>query len=122
MWIRSEFKFPFLFAIESTPIVHISSRHSTDLLIQQTIRRKFAECTVLTVAHRLHTIIDSDLVLVMDAGTAIEFDSPFMLLKRPAGLFKGMVFALDFHEVDRLVKMAEKRFNESHRSNQLCDS
>lgn len=58
----------------------------------------------------------------MDAGTALEFDSPFMLLKRPAGVFKGMVFALDFHEVDRLVEMAEKRYNESNQTNQLCDS
>lgn len=91
-------------------------------MIQQTIRRKFADCTVLTVAHRLHTIIDSDRVLVMDAGTAIEIDSPFMLLKRPTGIFKGMVFALDFHEVDRLVKMAEKHHNESNQTNQLCDS
>lgn len=95
---------------------------STDSLIQQTIRRKFADCTILTVAHRLHTIIDSDRVLVMDAGTAVEFDSPFMLLKKPAGIFKGMVFGLDFHEVDRLVKIAEKRYSESHPINDLCDS
>lgn len=89
----------------------------TDSLIQQTIRRKFADCTVLTIAHRLHTIIDSDRVLVMDAGQVSEFDSPFALLKKPAGIFKGMVLALDFHEVDRLVKIAENRFNESNESN-----
>lgn len=40
----------------------------TDALIQRTIRTKFAECTVLTVAHRLNTIIDSDKVIVMDKG------------------------------------------------------
>ena len=40
----------------------------TDSLIQQTIRTKFDSCTVLTVAHRLNTIIDSDKVLVMDKG------------------------------------------------------
>lgn len=77
---------------------------------------------MLTVAHRLHTIIDSDRVLVMDAGTAVEFDSPFTLLKKPAGIFKGMVFGLDFHEVDRLVKIAEKRYHESHQSRQLSGS
>lgn len=52
----------------------------------------------------------------------MEFDSPFMLLKRPSSIFKGMVFALDFHEVDRLIKMAEKRFNEYNQINQFCDT
>ncbi|CAG2164137.1 unnamed protein product [Oppiella nova] len=63
----------------------------TDALIQQTIRHKFANCTVLTIAHRLNTIIDCDRVLkqmtiiylgtftaqVLDAGEIMEFDAPF---------------------------------------------
>lgn len=57
----------------------------TDGLIQTTIRKKFAECTVLTIAHRLHTVMDSDKVLVMDAGTVKEFDHPHILLQDKVG-------------------------------------
>ncbi|XP_044752072.1 probable multidrug resistance-associated protein lethal(2)03659 isoform X2 [Coccinella septempunctata] len=63
----------------------------TDGLIQTTIRKKFAECTVLTIAHRLHTVMDSDKVLVMDAGTVKEFDHPHILLQNKEGIFSGMV-------------------------------
>ncbi|XP_055302579.1 ATP-binding cassette sub-family C member 4-like isoform X2 [Sitodiplosis mosellana] len=83
----------------------------TDLLIQQTIREKFAECTVLTVAHRLHTIIDSDRVLVMDTGRAAEFDEPHNLLQNQTGIFYGMVKALGPQEFNRLSQMAREKFN-----------
>ncbi len=62
----------------------------TDSLIQSMIRTKFADCTVLTIAHRLHTIIDSSKILVMDKGVVGEYDTPEVLLKKEEGLFKGL--------------------------------
>jgi len=61
------------------------------LLIQNTIRTKFKTCTVLTIAHRLNTVIDSDKILVMDAGSVVEFDHPYTLLKNNNGFFYKMV-------------------------------
>ncbi|CAG09356.1 unnamed protein product, partial [Tetraodon nigroviridis] len=54
----------------------------TDNLIQNTIRKEFSHCTVLTIAHRLHSIMDSSRVMVLDAGKIIEFDSPENLLEK----------------------------------------
>lgn len=54
--------------------------NTTDALIQQTIRSAFNECTVLTIAHRLHTIIDSDRVLLLEGGLLKEFDTPLALM------------------------------------------
>lgn len=84
-------------------------------MIQKTIRQKFAECTVLTVAHRLHTIMDSDRVLVMDTGKAVEFDEPNNLLQKDSGIFKEMVKALGPHEYDRLSKTATEKYKSKHK-------
>jgi len=62
----------------------------TDAFIQTMIRTKFADCTVLTIAHRLHTIVDSTKILVMDKGYVGEYDTPEVLLGKPDGLFKGL--------------------------------
>eukprot|EP00049_Salpingoeca_infusionum_P018959 m.359497 g.359497 ORF g.359497 m.359497 type:complete len:1421 (-) comp18596_c0_seq1:107-4369(-) len=63
----------------------------TDTIIQQTIRKVFAECTVITIAHRLNSILDSDLVMVMDAGRLVQFDKPEILLQDPKSLFSQLV-------------------------------
>lgn len=62
----------------------------TDDLIQSTIRKEFANCTVLTIAHRLNTIMDSNRVIVLDSGTIKEFDSPSNLLKNKQSYFHSM--------------------------------
>ncbi|KAI8472504.1 MAG: P-loop containing nucleoside triphosphate hydrolase protein [Monoraphidium minutum] len=64
---------------------------ASDALIQATIRGAFAECTVLTIAHRLHTIADADRVMVLDQGELVEFDSPAALMEVPGGTFRGLV-------------------------------
>ncbi|XP_039496021.1 multidrug resistance-associated protein 1 isoform X7 [Drosophila santomea] len=62
----------------------------TDDLIQKTIRTEFKECTVLTIAHRLNTILDSDKVIVLDKGQITEFASPTELLDNPKSAFYSM--------------------------------
>uniref|UniRef100_A0A8D2LEX9 ATP binding cassette subfamily C member 3 n=1 Tax=Varanus komodoensis TaxID=61221 RepID=A0A8D2LEX9_VARKO len=61
----------------------------TDDLIQMTIRTQFEDCTVLTIAHRLNTIMDYTRVLVLDKGTIAEFDTPSRLIAS-RGIFYGM--------------------------------
>ncbi|NWS54998.1 MRP7 protein, partial [Chunga burmeisteri] len=63
----------------------------TDQLLQQTIRQRFADKTVLTIAHRLNTILDSDRVLVMQAGRVAELDSPTHLSQKDGSLFQHLL-------------------------------
>ncbi|KAH6769696.1 multidrug resistance-associated protein 4 [Perilla frutescens var. hirtella] len=62
----------------------------TDAVIQRIIRQDFAACTIITIAHRIPTVIDCDRVLVIDNGLAKEFDNPSKLLER-SSLFGALV-------------------------------
>ena len=62
----------------------------TDNLIQEVIRHKFKDSTVLTIAHRLNTIMDYDKVLILDGGRMVEFDKPEILIQN-GGIFAELV-------------------------------
>ncbi|KAM7447497.1 hypothetical protein ABFA07_004270 [Porites harrisoni] len=65
--------------------------YKTDCLIQKVIRNRFKDSTVITIAHRLNTIMDYDKVLVMDRGRVVEFDKPDVLLRIKNGHFSRLV-------------------------------
>uniref|UniRef100_A0A8C1VIW3 ATP-binding cassette, sub-family C (CFTR/MRP), member 2 n=1 Tax=Cyprinus carpio TaxID=7962 RepID=A0A8C1VIW3_CYPCA len=77
----------------------------TDDLIQNTIRREFSHCTVLTIAHRLNTILDSSRVMVLDSGKIVEFDSPSVLLNNQQGHFYSMAKDAGIRGATRNVSM-----------------
>ncbi|KAJ3009785.1 UNVERIFIED_CONTAM: hypothetical protein HDU68_002501 [Siphonaria sp. JEL0065] len=66
---------------------------AADLLIQSSIRTHFKETTVISIAHRVNTIADFDRIIVLDAGTLVEYDTPANLLQRENSVFKSLVDA-----------------------------
>ena len=67
-------------------------RAQTDAKIQMMVRQQFAQCTVLTIAHRLATIIDYDQIVVLEQGKLVEIGAPGELLEKvPAGPFARLV-------------------------------
>ncbi|CAB3223726.1 unnamed protein product [Arctia plantaginis] len=79
-------KTPLLVLDEATAAVDLE----TDELIQKTIRSEFASCTVITVAHRLNTILDSTKVMVLDKGHLIEYAPPDKLLQDKNSMFYSL--------------------------------
>jgi len=62
----------------------------TDDLIQTTIRSEFVGCTIITIAHRLNTVLDYDRILVLKDGNIAELDSPKSLMQKDGSIFRGM--------------------------------
>ncbi|KAM7463735.1 hypothetical protein LguiA_031856 [Lonicera macranthoides] len=65
--------------------------NATDLILQKTIRTEFADCTVITVAHRIPTVMDCTMVLSISDGKLVEYDEPMNLMKREGSLFGQLV-------------------------------
>jgi len=86
-------------ALYKTPIVVLDEPTSscdmvTDDKVQAMVRAEFADATVITIAHRLNTIIDYDRILIMDDGRAVEYGTPADLLKKDGGHLRMLVEAL----------------------------
>jgi ABC-type multidrug transport system fused ATPase/permease subunit len=80
--------------------------YETDELISKTIREEFVDSTILTIAHRIHTIIDFDKVLVMDRGRVSEYASPAELLRDHKSKFYALCKATGKTEFKNLKAMA----------------
>ncbi|KAK9663648.1 hypothetical protein RND81_O264700 [Saponaria officinalis] len=65
--------------------------NATDMILQKTIRTEFSDCTVITVAHRIPTVMDCTKVLVISDGKLVEYDEPMKLIKKEGSLFGQLV-------------------------------
>ncbi|ODO00841.1 ATP-binding cassette transporter [Cryptococcus wingfieldii CBS 7118] len=86
--------------------------YETDALISKTIREEFSDSTILTIAHRIHTIIDFDKVIVMDRGNIAEFASPAELLRDHKSKFYALCRATgrtEFKNLKALAADAERK-------------
>jgi len=87
--------------------------YATDAKIQETIRE--FKNTTITIAHRLQTIIDYDKVLVLDKGEVVEYGDPWDLVRKDAGIFRGMC------EMSGDLDVLEKEAKKAHESRRLVD-
>lgn len=84
--------------------------YATDALVQRVVREQFADRTVIVVAHRIATVIDSDLIIVMDKGCVAQVGAPWELLTRqPDGLFAKIVDSAGAHALRGLARDAYAR-------------
>jgi ABC-type multidrug transport system fused ATPase/permease subunit len=76
-----------------------------DQMIQSVVREEFRSSTILCIAHRLHTIIDSDRVLLLDKGELMEYDAPSKLVQRPS-MFRDLLLDTGIESSRSLIRAA----------------
>ncbi|KAJ9111103.1 hypothetical protein QFC19_001302 [Naganishia cerealis] len=79
---------------------------ATDIIIQQAIRTEFADACVITIAHRLDTVIDYDRLMVLSDGKIVEFDTPWALIQKEGGAFRS--FCEQSGRFNELYQVAQK--------------
>ncbi|KAF9480291.1 multidrug resistance-associated ABC transporter [Pholiota conissans] len=98
--------------VRNSKLLILDEDHKTDSIIQSSLRHELGtDVTVLTVAHRLQTIMDADKIMVLDSGRIVEFDSPQVLLQMKGGQFKALVDGSG--DKKTLYAMVEKQNNAS---------
>ncbi|PVF92969.1 hypothetical protein CPB86DRAFT_743436 [Serendipita vermifera] len=79
----------------------------TDSLIQAAVREEFKNSCLITVAHRIRTVIDYDRLIILDKGNIAEFDTPWNLIRKEGGLFREMCLKTGtFNELEEAAKRA----------------
>ncbi|KAG6858913.1 hypothetical protein C0995_012983, partial [Termitomyces sp. Mi166 len=85
---------------------------ATDAKIQTTIREEFTSSLLLTIAHRLRTVIDYDRLIVLDKGQIVEFDTPWRLIQKEGGIFRSMCLKSgSFGDLEAAAKSKAERNN-----------
>ena len=79
--------------------------NETDKIIQNIVRNKFRDCTMLTIAHRLRTVIQNDLIIVMEDGACKESGTPAQLYNTEDSLFRNFVMKTGAEESQILVNL-----------------
>lgn len=79
----------------------------TDAKIQAAVREEFKNSCLITIAHRIRTVIDYDRLLILDKGNIVEFDTPWNLIRKEGGLFRDMCLKSGtFSELEKAAKQA----------------
>ncbi|KAF9075994.1 hypothetical protein BDP27DRAFT_1380610 [Rhodocollybia butyracea] len=96
--------------IRRSKLLILDEDYKTDTIIQNSLRTEYKErggdATIITIAHRLQTVLDADRIMILDAGRIVEFDSPQTLLQKEGGQFRAMIE--EAHDKDVLLAMVDE--------------